>query len=308
MTSVSSRTSTRGLREHNGFAGEHSAELTYEAFAPFYDDFTAHHDYEHWLGNLLAALECCGLRGDRLLDVGCGTGKSFIPMLERGWRVTACDVSAAMVMRARAKVGDAVRFEVADMRALPAYGEFDLVWSLDDAVNYLLGADELERALAGMAANLAPDGLLLFDLNTLRSYRSFFAEIDERMLADGRRIVWRGLTSPHAEPGSICEATFSITDGDRSDPGPGVPVHRQRHFPPAEVEAALSAADLELLDTHGHGPDAVLEQPVDEDRHTKMIFIAGHAKRTDERRKDEDGEARPRRDAARGDDEGLIGP
>ena len=39
------------------------AELAYEAIAPVYDDFTAHHDYELWLGNLLPELERHGLRG-----------------------------------------------------------------------------------------------------------------------------------------------------------------------------------------------------------------------------------------------------
>src|SRR3954451_22166659 len=81
------------------------AEIAYEAIAPVYDDFTAHHDYELWLGNLLPKLEDRGLSGRRLLDVGCGTGKSFIPMIERGWEVSACDISPSMVELARAKVG-----------------------------------------------------------------------------------------------------------------------------------------------------------------------------------------------------------
>ena len=92
------------------------AELAYEAIAPVYDDFTAHHDYELWLGNLLPELERHGLRQGHLLDIGCGTGKSFIPMLERGWEVTACDISASMVELARAKVGEAAALSVADMR------------------------------------------------------------------------------------------------------------------------------------------------------------------------------------------------
>src|SRR6478735_8130472 len=103
-------------------AGERAprwAEIAYEAIAPVYDDFTAHHDYELWLGNLMPALERCGLHGDRLLDVACGTGKSFIPMLQRGWKVTACDISPAMVELARQKVGDEVELFVADMRELP---------------------------------------------------------------------------------------------------------------------------------------------------------------------------------------------
>ena len=79
------------------------AERTYEAMAPVYDDFTAHHDYEGWLADLLKALEQHGLQGKRLLDVGCGTGKSFMPMLPRGWEVTGCDISAAMLGLAREK-------------------------------------------------------------------------------------------------------------------------------------------------------------------------------------------------------------
>lgn len=252
------------------------AELAYEAFAPFYDDFTASYDYDVWLGNLLPHLEHCGLTGSRLLDVGCGTGKSFIPMLERGWEVTACDISASMVAVARGKVGADVRIEVADMRALPVFGEFDLVWALSDSVNYLLSVEELAQALAGMRDNLSSSGLLAFDLNTLRTYRTFFAEAEERTLADGTTIMWKGLTSPDVEPGSICEATYAV-GGARANPGMP-PAHRQRHFRPQEVRDALAAAGLDLRALFGHGFDAVLEQPVDEDRHSKMVFIAAKAK------------------------------
>jgi ubiquinone/menaquinone biosynthesis C-methylase UbiE len=55
-----------------------------------YDDFTAHYEDEAWVADLLEALRCHGLRGDRLLDVGCGTGKSFVPMLPRGWEIVGC--------------------------------------------------------------------------------------------------------------------------------------------------------------------------------------------------------------------------
>ena len=171
--------------------GPQWAEIAYEAIAPVYDDFTSHHDYELWLGSLLPQLRRHGLSGRRLLDVGCGTGKSFLPMLERGWEVTACDISASMVELARDKAGDEARLSVADMRELPVFGEFDLVWSLDDAVNYLLSVEELERALTGMRRNLAPGGLLMFDVNTLRSYRTFFAETEVRE-ARGRQAALAG--------------------------------------------------------------------------------------------------------------------
>lgn len=262
---------TAGEKETRG------AEIAYEAIAPVYDDFTAHHNYELWLGNLLPKLELHGLEGKRLLDVACGTGKSFIPMIARGYEVTACDISASMVERARAKVGDSAKLSVADMRELPKLGEFDLVWCLDDAINYLLSVDELERALSGMRRNLGPGGLLMFDVNTLSSYRTFFAEevVVER---DGRRLIWRGKASPEMPQGSIGEASFEVEPtGEEGGPAIAPQMHRQRHYPEAEVLATLQRAGLESLDVWGHDHEAIPEQPLDEVKHTKAIYIAGPA-------------------------------
>jgi SAM-dependent methyltransferase len=251
-----------------------AAEIAYQAIAPVYDDFTAHHDYELWLGQLLPKLEARGLSGGRMLDVGCGTGKSFIPMLERGWEVTACDISASMVELARAKVGERATLSVADMRELPVYGEFDLVLCLDDAVNYLFDVGELERAMTGMRRNLAPTGLLMFDVNTLQTYRTFFTE-EVSVERDGLRLLWHGRSSAEAEPRSLNEASFAVEPlAGEPDPAIEPHVHRQRHFPMEDVVAALERAGLECLDVYGHGHDAIPHQPLDEDVHTKAVYIA----------------------------------
>lgn len=251
-----------------------AAEIAYEALAPAYDDFTAHHNYDLWLGELMPKLEKHGIPGKRLLDVACGTGKSFLPLLEQGWEVTACDVSPAMVELARAKVGERVKLSVADMRELPVYGEFDAVFCLDDAVNYLLSSEELEQTLAGMKRNLGPGGLLMFDVNTLETYRTFFAEevVVER---GGKRMTWKGLGSPDFEPGSIAEASFEVEPIDESG-GPAIPpeIHRERHFPEAAVREALEAVGLECLDVYGHHHDAIPKQPLDEVAHAKAVYIA----------------------------------
>ena len=251
------------------------AEIAYEAIAPVYDDFTAHHDYELWLGNLLPHLERLGLQGGRLLDVACGTGKSFIPMLNRGWKVTACDISPTMVELARRKVGAEVELSVADMRELPDFGEFDLVWCIDDAVNYLLSGEELEQALKGMRRNLGPEGLLMFDVNTLNSYRTFFAE-EVMVEHDGRRLVWKGRSTPDVGPGEISEASFEVlppaAEGD--EPLVAPEMHRQRHFPEAEVLEKLERAGLECLEVFGHGEDAVPKQPLQDLIHDKAVYMA----------------------------------
>jgi SAM-dependent methyltransferase len=259
--------------------GGDSALRAFEAMAPVYDDFTAHYDYEGWLADLLKILERRGLGGRRLLDVTCGTGKSFLPMLPRGWQVTGCDIAPAMIALAEEKVGDSVALSVADMRALPRLGEFDLVWALDDAINYLLSVEELDQALGGMRDNLSRDGLLLFDVNELLVYRTFYAETSV-VEQGGKRFVWRGLTPADAPAGSLCESRLEVygdaDDTARADPAE-TSIHRQRRFPEAEILAAMERAGLECLDVYGHGLDGIPRQPLDTERHTKAIYIARRA-------------------------------
>jgi SAM-dependent methyltransferase len=247
----------------------------YDAMAPYYDAFNAHHDYELWLSNLLPAAESFGVRGRRLLDVACGTGMSFATLLDSDWQITAVDGSEQMLRQARRKARGQVRLEQADMRALPAYGEFDLIWALGDALNYLLNRQDLERCLHGLAGNLAPDGLLLFDLNALLTYRTFYAETSVKE-ADGLRFVWQGQTTKNPRPGVLAQARFEVSKIGTNGGGPAlsVSVHRQRHHPVGEVTAALDRAGLQCLAVFGQHFDARLQEPLDEDRHTKAVYFA----------------------------------
>jgi SAM-dependent methyltransferase len=89
--------------------GEDPALAAYEAFAPIYNEFNYLNDYEMWLGrHLLPALEEHGLRQGRALDVACGTGRAFGPLLRRGWEVRGCDLSPSMLKRAGEEAGGRV--------------------------------------------------------------------------------------------------------------------------------------------------------------------------------------------------------
>src|SRR3954454_1806070 len=134
----------------------------YELLAPFYDLYTHDYAHEELLGNIEGIAIEHGLIGRRLLDVACGTGKSFLPMLARGYDVTACDISPGMVERAR-EASSADVF-VADARELPDVGPFDMAMALDDALNYVLSDEDLETVFEGVARNLRPGGIFVFDL------------------------------------------------------------------------------------------------------------------------------------------------
>lgn len=248
------------------------AGAAYDAFAAAYDDFNHNYLNVQWTGRLLARAEDAGLAGKRLLDVACGTGLSFIPMLERGFAVTGCDVSEEMLARARAKVGEAATLARADMRELPAFGEFDLVWALNDPLNYLLDEAELVAALAGMRRNLAATGVLLFDVNTLTAYRNFFG--GEKVVEhNGRRFVWQGrAVLAEVAAGGIAEARFAEEGREESRH-----VHRQRHYGEAEMLAAIAAAGLRCVEVVGE-LDGRLEAGFDEGVNTKAIYVCRHGR------------------------------
>jgi len=249
------------------------ARVTYDAFAPIYNEFNHQNDYEMWLGGtLLPELEKHGLKLGRALDVGCGTGRAFGPLLRRGWKLSACDLSPGMLERAREEGGDQVELDVVDMRELPAYGEFELVLSLNDAVNYLLDDADLERALARMGANLADDGLLLFDVNSKVTYDSgSWSGASHTVEYDGRSWTWHGV-------GEVEPAIFETRiEGDDIEPI----VHRERFRPEAEVKEAMAAAGLNCLAALGMQEienKVVLTEPADESRDYKMVYIGAKAR------------------------------
>lgn len=254
--------------------GENSVLEAYEAFAPVYNEFNHLNNYEMWLGRcLLPELEKHGLRRGRVLDVGCGTGRAFAPLLRRGWEVRGCDLSPAMLERARGEAGDQVELAVADMRELPVFGEFELVISLNDPVNYLMGDGDLERAFSGMHSNLADDGLVIFDCNSLTTYKSTYSTEIREVEYEGRHWVWRGIGEVGGDP-----ALFeSRIEGDDIEE----PIrHQERFRTEAEIIDAMTASGLKCLAVLGMeevGGEVVLSEPVDEDRHYKIVYIGAKA-------------------------------
>jgi SAM-dependent methyltransferase len=249
------------------------ATSAYEALAPFYDRFTAHHDYDLWTGGLLHLAYRHGLSGRRALDAGCGTGKSFLPLLERGFEVAACDQSAAMLDVAAPKAGPhRVALHCRDLRALGPIGEFDLITCLDDVANYLTEPEELTAALAGLAANLRPGGLLLFDANTLATYRGFFCETavleEERLM-----MVWRGLADERFAPGDLAQAALDIFCESGDGWSRTTSRHDQRHHPRETIDRCIEHAGLRRVAMYGQDPAVNFDAEVDELRHSKAIYL-----------------------------------
>ena len=122
------------------------------------------------LGPLL--VEAAGIgEGDRVLDVGAGTGNAAIPAERAGASVVASDLTPELLDVGRARAAEAgveLEWAVADAEALPfGDGEFDVVMSCIGAMfapHHQPVADELVRVCrpGGTVAmlNWTPDGFV----------------------------------------------------------------------------------------------------------------------------------------------------
>ena len=243
----------------------------YEAVAAGYDLLTAGYAYDRWALEIEALALAHGLRGRRLLDVACGTGTSFLWFLGQGYEVTATDEAPAMVTIAREKAGGLARCAVADMRALPALGEFDLVTCLGDALNHLPDLGEVGRALDAIATALAPGGLAVLDLNTLAAYR----EVPSAVAEDGERmVVWNGDAARIAEPGGRGVLAIDVFESEGELWRRSSVRHVHRHHPIADVLGLLAVRDLEAAAVRGVAPGGRLEPYAGEAAHPKAIVLA----------------------------------
>jgi SAM-dependent methyltransferase len=244
----------------------------YDPLAAAYGTLTADYDYDRWLTAIEALARDAGLEGNRLLDVACGTGSSFLPLRDR-YEVVGCDLSPAMLRQAAVRAGDArVRLFRHDMRQLPELGSFDLVLCLDDSLNHLLEPEDVQATFRGIAANLAPAGVAVFDVNTLGTLRSFsqqFVTEDERHV-----VVWRGEGPADLAPGGTTSARIDVFGraGDMYERSHARIV--ERHYPAGDVVAYLATAGLELVRVLGQSTGVRLEGELDELRHSKALFVA----------------------------------
>jgi SAM-dependent methyltransferase len=121
-----------------------------------------------WSGepNRQLVAEAASLPPGRALDVGSGEGADALWLADRGWRVTAVDVSPVALARAAARAaehGDAVAgrvdWEHADVRMWsPQLAAYDLV-----SAHFLHPAPDVRPQLVRrLAAAVAPGGVLLY--------------------------------------------------------------------------------------------------------------------------------------------------
>jgi SAM-dependent methyltransferase len=131
----------------------------YERLARFYDlehaDLTA---------DLVFYQHFARQAGGPVLEVGCGTGRLLLPLVEAGIEVTGLDSSPAMLALARRKLGQRVPLIEGDMCTTTLPGRYALIIVSINTFMHLLTTSDHLTALTNLGRHLAPGGRLIVDL------------------------------------------------------------------------------------------------------------------------------------------------
>lgn len=135
--------------------------------------------------------------GAAVLDLGCGTGRDTLALIEAGFAVTAVDGSAAMATEAERRTGKPVRVQLfEDLNDLAA---FDGIWANASLLH--VPREGLPRVLAAVYRALKPSGLLYANFkaggregrDSLGRYYNYFDPAEVRALFANTG-AWRALT------------------------------------------------------------------------------------------------------------------
>ena len=106
-----------------------------------------------------------GMPAGRILELGIGTGRIALPLIERGIDVAGIDLSTAMVQRLKEKPGGAdIEVAIGDFATTRVGGEFGLVVLVFNTIMNLTTQDAQVACFRNAAAHLELGGRFVIDV------------------------------------------------------------------------------------------------------------------------------------------------
>lgn len=130
----------------------------------------------------------------RVLDAGCGTGRTAIELARRGVEIVGVDLDEVMLQQARAKAPH-LDWRLGDLSVIALDKTFDLIVMAGNVMIYLTPGTEA-ATLANLAGYLNPGGLLVaaFELTPPSWSRLTLARYDQLTAAEKLTLVARWST------------------------------------------------------------------------------------------------------------------
>ena len=150
--------------------------MSYDLFAEYYDELMGEVDYPARARYIDGLIKQCKPDARLLVDLACGTGSMTVEFAAKGYDVIGVDLSENMLSKAREKSDGSILYLCQSMQELDMYGTIDAFVCTLDSLNHIEDREQLLLALSRVSLFLEPDGVFVFDMNTLYKHEHILAD------------------------------------------------------------------------------------------------------------------------------------
>lgn len=248
----------------------------YGIFSQFYDELTNNVDYEKRAEYFRTLLMRYGVKENAsVLDVGCGTAQLTISLAKSGFDMIGIDPSPEMLCEARNNAYDAdtdIMLLCQSAENIDLYDTVDAAVSSLDVINHLDGKDAVKEAFGKIGLFMNPDGVFIFDINTVYKHREILGNNVFVYETDDVYCVWQNYFNDDnsvdivldffedSGEGTYCRSTEEFTE---------------RAYSLKKIEEWLNEADFSVIDIF----DDLTESPVKDTSQRAVIAARYNGKR-----------------------------
>jgi SAM-dependent methyltransferase len=223
---------------------------SYTILAESYDLLTTDVGYPQWADYIQWHFDRQKVPVRSVAELACGTGSLTKLLAQRGYEMTAIDLSPDMLTVAADKCdGLPVRFVCQDMSRLALPEPVDAVICCLDSVNYVTRPKALQQAFHRVYRSLKPGGLFLFDAKTPLALEG----ADDQMYLDETEevfCVWRGEYDPKRRVCGYGIDLFRLRPDGAWDRGSEY--HEEYAYTQQELEQWLTEAGFSHIKQYGN--------------------------------------------------------
>ncbi len=227
--------------------------MSYEHFAFLYDELMSDVPYEKWVEFVEQTMKEQNIKGNKILDLACGTGNITLPLAKKGYNIIGADLSEDMLAVAQQKLaqeGFHVPFYQQDMTELELPEEFDCITIFCDSLNYVLEEEGVQRTFQRVYEHLKAGGLFLFDVHSLYKINEVFVNETFAVNEEAVALIWNCF--PGELPNSVeHDLTFFTRDTEDNIYRRFDEFHVQRTYPIEELKRWLEETGFSILSITG---------------------------------------------------------
>lgn len=235
--------------------------MSYGVFARYYDALTGNVEYGKKARYLHEIMQKYKPGCSLIVDLACGTGNLSVELAGLGYDVIGVDISPDMLMEARNKGGEGIMYLCQPMQKLDLYGTVDAVVCILDSVNHITKPEVLQTAFGRVSLFLEPDGVFIFDANTLYKHEQVLG--DNVFIYDTDEVfcVWQN----QSEENGIERITLDFFEQQGDLYQRSSESFTERAYSHDELYAMLDAAGMEICEEYN---DYTLSPP---DEHCERV-------------------------------------